>query len=208
MEFGVEDRDAGPVGGEGVGVGSGESFDEAVETEAAQVVGHLAGGVVGVEESGDEPAKASVGEAGDGVDDTAQGAGQGYGAWIAEAERSGSLALPCVGLMDALEERRADGTALTGTLDHKQTTVDLAGLVDQLAKVLEPGQDPEVGGLVDDGLDSQRPPFFEVLLDARMLVAEVHLHLGARREQPGDEGLFGGGANLAGEHHGGVRSSV
>ena len=83
-----------------------------------------------------------VGEAGDGVDDTAQGAGQGHGAWIPEAEGSGSLALPCVGLVDALKERRADGTALTGTFDHKQTIVDLAGLVDQLGQVLEAGAGP------------------------------------------------------------------
>ena len=48
------------------------------------------------------------------------------------SERSGSLALPCVGLVDALKERRADGTALTGTLDHKQTMVDLAGLGHEL----------------------------------------------------------------------------
>jgi len=54
--------------------------DEAVEAEAAQVVGHLVGGVGAAEESGDEPAKALVGEAGDGVHDTAQGAGQGHGA--------------------------------------------------------------------------------------------------------------------------------
>ena len=73
------------------------------------------------EESGDEPAKALVGEAGDGVDDTAECAGQGHGAWVPEAQGSGSLALPYVGLVDALEERRADGTALTGTFDHKQT---------------------------------------------------------------------------------------
>jgi hypothetical protein len=32
------------------------------------------------------------------------------------------LALPHVGLVDALEERRADGTALTGTLDHKSVS--------------------------------------------------------------------------------------
>ena len=115
MELGVEHGDADAVGGEAVGVGVGDAFDEAVESEAAQVVGHLVGGVVGVEESGDEPAKALVGEAGDGVDDAAEGAGQGHGAWVPEAQGSGSLALPYVGLVDALEERRADGTALTGT---------------------------------------------------------------------------------------------
>jgi hypothetical protein len=96
-------------------VGVGDAFDDAVEAEAAQVVGHLVGAVVVSEESGDEPAKAVVGEAGDGVDDTAQGAGQGHGAWVPEAERSGSLALSVVGLVDALEERRADGTAFPTT---------------------------------------------------------------------------------------------
>lgn len=34
------------------------------------------------------------------MDDTAQGAGQGHGAWIPEAQGSGSLALPVVGLVD------------------------------------------------------------------------------------------------------------
>ena len=85
---------------------------------------------------------------------TAEGAGQGHGALIPEAEGSGSLALTYVGLVDALKERRADGTALTGTFDHKQTVVDLAGLVHELGQMLEPGEDPDVGGFVDDGLDT------------------------------------------------------
>ncbi|HLI43264.1 MAG TPA: hypothetical protein VKU92_02200 [Acidimicrobiales bacterium] len=59
------------------------------------------------------------------MDDEAECTGQGHGALIAEAQGSGSLALPYVGLVDALEERRADGTALAaGTFDHKQTVVD------------------------------------------------------------------------------------
>lgn len=77
-----------------------------------------------------------------------------------------------MGLVDALKERRADGTALTGTFDHKQTTVDGAGLVDELGQVLEPAQDPDVGRLVDDGLDAQGSPFLQVLLESAVLVAE------------------------------------
>jgi hypothetical protein len=43
------------------------------------------------------------------------------------------------------------------------------------------------------------PCLLQVLLDAGVLVGEVHLHLGARAEDPGAEGLLGGGADLAGE---------
>ena len=132
VDLGVEERHPKPLGGRDVGVGVRHPLDEPVEAEAAQVIGHLVGGVVPPEQPGDEPAKASVGEAGDGVDDHAQGAGQGHGAWIAEAQSSGSLAPSVVGLVGALEQRRADGTALTGTLDHKQAVVDLARLGDQL----------------------------------------------------------------------------
>lgn len=42
---------------------------------------------------------------------------QGHRASIPEAQPSGSLALPCVGLVDVLEERRVDDTALVGTFD-------------------------------------------------------------------------------------------
>ena len=103
-----------------------------MEPEPSQVVGHLVHAVVVAEESSYQPAKALVGKAGDGVDDATEGTGQGHGAWIPEAQGSGSLALPVVGLVDALKERSADGTALAGTFDHKHPMVDFPGLVDEL----------------------------------------------------------------------------
>ena len=178
----------------------GDAVDESVQAQAAQVVAHLAGVVVLAEVSGDEPAKAFVGAAaGDGVQDVAEGAGQSHGALIPEAQRSGSLAL-MVGLVDALKERRADGTALAGTLDHKQPLVDAAGLGDELGQMLKAGEYADVGWLVDDGLDSQRAAALEVLLDARVLVAEVDADVGAGREDARAERLAGGLADLAGEH--------
>jgi len=69
------------------------ALDEPVQAQAAQVVAHLALAVVLAEMSGDEPAKAFVGEAGDGLQDVAQGAGQGYCSCVPEAQRSGSVAL-------------------------------------------------------------------------------------------------------------------
>jgi hypothetical protein len=76
-ELGVEDGDAKAFRGELVGVGAGDALDQAVEAESAQVVAHLRGAVDAAEESGHLPAKAFVGEAGDGVDHQAQRAGQG-----------------------------------------------------------------------------------------------------------------------------------
>ena len=77
---------------------------------------------------------------------------------------SGCLALRVAGLVDALKERRADGTARAGTFDHKHTMVDLPGLVDELGQMTDPGEKPQVRRFIDDGLDAIGPPFLEVLL--------------------------------------------
>jgi hypothetical protein len=197
-DFGVENSDADAFSGQGVGIRSWCSFDESMESKAAQVITHLRRGVITPEESGDMPAKAFVREAGDGVDDETECTGQGHGALIPEAQGPGSLALPYVGLVDALKERRADGTALAGTFNAKQTVVDPAGAFDQLGQMLDSGQDAQVSGFINDGLDAQSPPFFQILLDAAVLVGEVHLHLCPRSEhsglgrQQGTSTAFGG----------------
>lgn len=185
--LGVEDGGAYPFGRGAVGIRPWDLLDQPVDAEPAQVVSHLVGAVVRIEEPGYKPAKASIGEAGDGVDDTAQSAGQGHGAWIPEAQGSGSLALPYVGLVKTVEQIVSDGTALTGTLNCKQTGVDLAAFRHQLGQMLEPGEDPDVRRLVDDGLDAIRPPFLQVLFHPAVLVGEVHLHLGSGAEHPGPE---------------------
>src|SRR6185437_12461623 len=132
VELGVEDGDADALGGEDIAVAAGQALDESVQAQAAQVVAHVGAGVGVAEQSGDLPARTFVGEAGDGVDEWTKRAGQSHGAFVPETEGSGSLALPSVGLVDALKKRRADGTALAGTLDDKHAPVDLAGFCDQL----------------------------------------------------------------------------
>jgi len=54
-ELGEEDRDAFARFGCDVGIRAGDLFDEPVETEASQVVGHLVPRVVAAEESGNNP---------------------------------------------------------------------------------------------------------------------------------------------------------
>jgi hypothetical protein len=46
--------------------------------------------------------------------------------------------------VDALKERRADGTTLAGTFDHKQTVVDPPSPLHQLGEMLESGEDSDV----------------------------------------------------------------
>ncbi len=81
-----------------VAVCVGQTLDEPVKAEAAEVIAHLRSRVAGTEQTGNEGTKAPVGEAGDGVGSHAQGTGQGSGANVPEAQGSGSLALPYVGL--------------------------------------------------------------------------------------------------------------
>jgi hypothetical protein len=162
-ELGVEDREPLAVVGEHVAVAVIEAADEPVQAQPAQVVGHLAGAVGAAEQAGDKGAKAPIGYAGDGMQRQAQGAGQGHDAKVPEAQGSGPLALPCVGLLDPLEGGGPDGTALAGTLDLQDTPVGGAGLGDQRGQVRQAAADAEVVGGVHDGLDPQRPAVLEVL---------------------------------------------
>jgi hypothetical protein len=78
----------------------------------------------------------------------------------------------------------------------------LAGLGDELGQMLETGEDPDVGRLVDDGLDTKRPPFLEALLHPAVLVGEVDVEVGARAENPGLRRQRGPGASPGGDEHG------
>ena len=84
VELGVEDGDLDPVGGQHVVVGVLDAADQAGDAQPAQVVGHLAGGVGRVQQSGHQGAQALVGDAGGREQGGAQGAGQGHDPRIAE----------------------------------------------------------------------------------------------------------------------------
>jgi hypothetical protein len=86
-------------------------------------------------------------------------------ALVPEAKRSGSLALPYVGLLDPLEQSRSDGTALAGILHVQDTSVRVAAAADQFGQVVQPTLHADVAGRVDHGFDAPGPAFLEVLLD-------------------------------------------
>ena len=60
VDLGEEHRCPDSLRGEDVGIGVGHAHDQSVKSQASQVVGHLAHGVVRTEESGDQPANAFV----------------------------------------------------------------------------------------------------------------------------------------------------
>ena len=139
------------------------------------------------EQAGHLGTEAPVGEAADGMDEQAQGAGQGHDAGVPEAQGSGSLALLVRGQCDPLEELGRDGTALADTLDDKQPPVGGTGLRLDLGQVPEAPLTAEIGRAVDDRLDPQRPALLEVLLDPGVLVEEVDRNLGPAGDDLGRE---------------------
>jgi len=66
---------------------------------------------------------------------------------------------------------RTQSRAGPPSLQHP--AVDVTGRGGQLAEVLDAAQHADVAGVVDDGLDPQRPAVFEVGLDAGVPVEGV-----------------------------------
>src|SRR6266508_3143195 len=179
VDLGVEDRPAHAVGGEVVGVGVRQSADEPFEPEASQVIRGLRGGVEAVERRAHPGTKTPIGEADGGVHHRTEGAGQCHDAGVSEAERRSPLALVDGGQGDALQERGRDGKALADTLDLQQPAVGGAGFGLEVGEVVEAALAADVVGLVDHRFDAQRPAFFQVLLDAGVLVEDVDGDVGA-----------------------------
>src|SRR6266516_5816260 len=197
VDLGVEDRQALAVGGQDVGVGVFDPADQVVEAQAAQVVGHLAGAVVCSEQPGGQGAQALVGQTAGAGQGEGQGAGQGHDPGLAEPQGRGPPAiLGEGGLCDPLDGWARKDAVLAGTHSLQQPVVDVMGLGGQFGEVFQAAQDADVVGVVDDGLDPQRPAVFEVSLDAGVPVEGVDDHAVVVPVDGGAEHALGDAADL------------
>ena len=150
---------SGPPGGDAVAMALGHAFDQALEAEAAEVVGRLGGGIgsaatqVWKHRADVSSAEAQWGEGADG--EAAEGGLQGEGPGVAEAQGRHALTFHdgrCEHLVDTRDVLQAPGG---GFLRREQATVEGAAECDELGQVLQGTPDANVIGVVDGGLGAQ-----------------------------------------------------
>ena len=80
---------------------------------------------------------------------------------------------------DPLKGWTRQDAALTDTFSIKQATVDVTGFGLQFVQMGQPAPTAQIFRVVYHGLDAQRAPVFQILLDARVPVEGVDIDLGA-----------------------------
>lgn len=134
-----------------------EPHDEAFELQAPQVVAAPCLAVGLAEQRGDERSEGLVAEPADQVDRHGQGAGQGHDPRVAEPQGWGPPAVHEGRSRDPLKGWTRKDTTLTDLVMVQQSAVHVTCLGLQLVEVLNTTQHPEVGRVVDDGLDPASP---------------------------------------------------
>ena len=188
VELGAEEHEAAAERGEAIAEAVRDAFEQALAHEAAQVVGHLARTVGRAQEVLDERTQGSRADVAGRPAKVSQGAEEGHHARIAEAQPRGP-ALGWPGGSDERLERRGHRDAALGlALQRQEPAVDRLPDRDEGRQVRQPPADPEVVGVVDDGLGAQRPIELPVLLDAGVAVLDLQRWLGPGAEDAGPEG--------------------
>src|SRR6185312_3503882 len=145
-------------------------------------------------------AQAPVGEPGDDVQPRAQRADQGHDPRVAEPQGWGPPTVLEGGSRGPLKGWARKDTALADPESIDHATVDVTGLDEDFRQMLQAAGHPEIGGVVDDGLDAKRPPALEVGLHPGVAEVGVEGDLVPGAQQPGPVAVRGRGADPAAEH--------
>jgi len=176
VDLGEEQRDPDPTIRDLVTMAVGDPFDETVQAEPAQVIGH-ASGRVGIDGDGERLghpfAHGGVAETFGQPQKQAQDLQQGQYPAIIEAQASGPLVVADLRVGELIEHPFGQGTVLAEGLDLEQTAVGVEADGPQGGQIDEAASDAEVVGVVDRGLGAQGPAFLEVLLDLGEFVADL-----------------------------------
>lgn len=156
-----------PWGGDAVGVGALEAFDEPLEAQPAQVVGRLSRPVGGVDELGHVLAQRGVGQPAADVIEGCQRREQPHDAGFAEPQRGCALAVVDRGQHHLLQHLAVGQFGHVLAEGGEEAGVDVrAGVAQRLpVRRVQRLAQVEVVGVVDGGLHPQRPPALEVGLD-------------------------------------------
>ena len=174
--LGVEQCHTQSVPSDLVALCAGHPLDEAVETQAPQIVGHLPGAkVVGIEaqqlrnERPECPVPEPLGQ----QSEETQRLQESHHPGVAEAKGGSPLAENDVGPTQRLEGRAPEDAILAQLLDVQETSIGPETNLPKGRQISKPFADPEVARLVDGGLRSQPTAFLVVLLDLGVLVVNV-----------------------------------
>lgn len=151
-------------------MGAGDSMDQALEPQAAEVIGHLRGRVRPPEERGDSGPEFAVAKAVREMGKSAQGLEEGHQARIAETQGGDALAVSPGGLLEAVEGFLSQDAVMAEAFHLEQFAVDAVPQVAQVREVVNPLTHVKVFGVVNRGLGAEGVSFFEVLLEVRGLV--------------------------------------
>ena len=150
----------------------GNAFNDAMQAEAAKVVGHASDGVIGWSEAQQlrqqrthfaivEPTQLET--------EYDQHGEQCLHPFVAETQGGSSLTFHLGGMNHPIERVFADRAIVRYLLDVEKTPVGLKADLPQCGQVLQQFADAEVACIVDGGFGAQSAPFLVILLDPRVL---------------------------------------
>ena len=153
------------------------TFDEAVESQPAQIVCHLTlGRLLGCpsEEGRDVVAQIAIAKTTRRETKYEERSQECHGAMVTETNSGGTLLSDHLRLGDMVELIFGHPRVRAKSLDVEETPVGLEAHLSQFGEIADLSLDAEIVRVVDYCFGPQCSPTLEILLDARTLVIEVH----------------------------------